>query len=195
MKPKMKEPRTNNNLKSAIKFAKKKHACMKRKDGKTPYWKHLEKVVDNLRIIGIRRETLLCAGWLHDTIEDTDTDFDDIAEKFGIDTAEIVAEVTKDKRLPEDERERQYVRQLKNASPEACLIKFCDVWANIADLPSGYAAQGKIREQQVSKKLLYLKAIKKGLATYNKASRTGSLQKGVDALNHMLDTYGKRITL
>ena len=81
-----------------------------------------------------------------------------------------------------------------NSKIHICL-KFCDIWANIADLPLGYAASGKIREQQVNKKLLYLRAIRRGLATHNKVARTDSLRKGVDELNHILDTYGRRIAL
>ena len=41
---------------------------------------------------------IICAGWLHDTIEDTDTDFDAIKDRFGKNVAEIVVSVTKDNR-------------------------------------------------------------------------------------------------
>ena len=70
-------------INQAQKFAKEKHKHQTRDDGKTPYWKHLQKVVKNLERLGITDESIICAGWLHDTIEDTDTDDDKIRKKFG----------------------------------------------------------------------------------------------------------------
>ena len=49
-----------------------------RNNNKTPYWYHLRDVVNNLEMMGIDDESILCAGWLHDSIEDTSFDFDDI---------------------------------------------------------------------------------------------------------------------
>ena len=63
-------------------YAKKKHAGHFRQDGSTPYSKHLEDVVNRLKSLGVVKSELLCAGWLHDTLEDTETSFDDIYEKF-----------------------------------------------------------------------------------------------------------------
>ena len=84
----------------ACSFAKKKHAGQLRKNGKTTTFSHLQDVVKNLRKMNITNEDIICAGWLHDTIEDTDTDFDSIKDIFGKTVAEIVVSVTKDNRLP-----------------------------------------------------------------------------------------------
>ena len=81
-------------------FAKKKHAGQLRKNGKTTTFSHLQDVVRNLRKMKVTGEDVICAGWLHDTIEDTDTDFDSIKDRFGKSVAEIVVSVTKDNRLP-----------------------------------------------------------------------------------------------
>ena len=59
-------------------FAKKKHAGQLRKNGKTTTFSHLKDVVKNLRKMKVTDEDTICAGWLHDTIEDTDTDFDNV---------------------------------------------------------------------------------------------------------------------
>ena len=67
----------------ACSFAKKKHAGQLRKNGKTTTFSHLQDVVKNLRKMNITNEDIICAGWLHDTIEDTDTDFDSIKDIFG----------------------------------------------------------------------------------------------------------------
>jgi len=103
-------------ISDAKKLAKDKHQHQTRNDKKTPYWKHLEKVVQNLKKLGIEDETILCAGWLHDTIEDTDTDYDDIDEEFCKETADIVATVTKDTRMIRKDRELSYCKQLKEGT-------------------------------------------------------------------------------
>ena len=125
-------------------FAKKKHKHLFRKDKKTPYWKHLEQVVKRLEKLGIKDQEILCAGWLHDTIEDTDTDFDDIKENFGKNVAEIVSSVTKDTRLIQKKREQNYILQLKKASWQAKVVKLGDIVSNIADLQNSDFSSKKI---------------------------------------------------
>src|SRR3990172_7316034 len=100
-------------LESAEMFAKTKHASMTRKDGITPYFTHLESVVSYLKSLGVTDEDVLCSGWLHDTIEDTDTTFDELYERFGKKVAVLVSTLSKDKKLPKKERERLYVNQKK----------------------------------------------------------------------------------
>jgi len=109
---------------NAKKFAKTKHKHQLRKNCKTPYWYHLRQVVQNLQKIGIKNQDILAAGWLHDTIEDTDTDFDDIEELFGKKTAQIVAQVTKDTRLPQKQlHTKNYQTDTMNASYILTLIE------------------------------------------------------------------------
>ena len=62
---------------------KRKHTGQLRKNGKTPYFSHLKDVVKNLRKMKVTNKNIICAAWLHDTIEDTDTDFDSIKDRFG----------------------------------------------------------------------------------------------------------------
>ena len=97
-------------------FAKKKHAGQLRKNGKTTTFSHLQDVIKNLKKMKVTDEDIICAGWLHDTIEDTDTDFDIIKDKFGKNVAEIVVSVTKDNRLPKKQREIKYARDLKSSN-------------------------------------------------------------------------------
>lgn len=84
-------PRNKSDVEGAMEFAKKKHAFQLRKDEKISYRVRLEQVVNNAKALGIKDNEILCAAWLHDTIEDTNTDYDDIAEKFSIEVAQIVA--------------------------------------------------------------------------------------------------------
>lgn len=74
------------------------------------------------------------AAILHDTVEDTDTSFDEIEEHFGKVIRDIVAEVTDDKSKPKQERKRLQIQHAKNASHEAKLVKLADKLYNLRDL-------------------------------------------------------------
>ena len=146
-------------IKSAELFAKNKHAGQFRKDGITPYSKHLEDVVNRLKSLGVIDEQVLCAGWLHDTMEDTETSFDDLFEQFGSEITVLVSSLSKDMKLPRKKRNQAYVIQLKEASFFAKLIKLCDVSANLSDLKNYDASKSK-KLRQVKEKRHYLNIIK-----------------------------------
>ena len=185
----MAEIHSNNKIDDAMEFAKQKHSFQLRKDGRTLYWVHLEQVVNNLISIGIKDEDLLCAGWLHDTIEDTNTDFDDIHEKFGLHVAEVVSQVTKGKRLSKMDREQQYIKNLQGVSWQAQAIKLCDILANLSDLSNSPQSPAE-KDEQVSNKLRYLEAVKDGLiANRNKFPNLGY---AIDRINLILAEYNKR---
>lgn len=130
-------------IKNAELFAKKKHYGMMRKDGTTSYSKHLEDVVNRLKSLGVIDQELLCAGWLHDIIEDTDTSFDDLYDQFGSRVAVLVSTLSKDMSLPRKKREQRYVKQLKEASFDAKIIKLCDISANLSTMKNYNASKSK----------------------------------------------------
>jgi guanosine-3',5'-bis(diphosphate) 3'-pyrophosphohydrolase len=78
-------------------------------------------------------EVALAAALLHDVIEDTTGEYDDLREAFGEQVADVVAALTKDMRLPEREREAAYDSQLAAAPWQARLIKLADVYDNVSD--------------------------------------------------------------
>lgn len=90
---------------------------------------------------GVTDPDVLAAGVLHDTIEDTSADCDEVIEHFGPRVAALVADLTKDKRLPEEQREKAYFDQLEAAPLEAKLIKLADTIDNLID--SSTMAAGK----------------------------------------------------
>src|SRR5438132_11061847 len=94
-------------LLDAVAFAARAHRGQLRKDGATPYVSHVFRACLVVRhVFGFDDERMLTAALLHDTIEDTTTDFDDVTERFGPEVAAWVACLSKDKRLPDDQRER-----------------------------------------------------------------------------------------
>ena len=88
-------------LVEAVAFAASKHRDQRRKDvAASPYINHpiaLANVLANEG--GVTNLTALCAAVLHDTVEDTDTTEQELAERFGSDIASVVMEVNDDKSL------------------------------------------------------------------------------------------------
>ena len=118
----------------AIAFAARAHAGQLRKDGKTPYVSHVVRVSFVVRnIFGIDDPQILQAALLHDTIEDTTTDFDDIAAAFSPEVASWVAALTKDKRLADEAREAAYLDALVRAPWQVHVCKLADVYDNLLD--------------------------------------------------------------
>ena len=68
----------------AVAFAAWAHRHQVRKDNKTPYVSHVFRVCLTVRhVFGFDDPRMLAAAVLHDTIEDTTTDYDDLIEHFG----------------------------------------------------------------------------------------------------------------
>jgi guanosine-3',5'-bis(diphosphate) 3'-pyrophosphohydrolase len=125
---------TDPDLAAADDFAARKHLHQLRRDGVTPYVEHPRAVMRILRDeFHIKDPHTLAAGLLHDTIEDTATDYDEIAGRFGRRVADLVAVLTKDKRLPEAKRERLYFAGLAKASLAARCCKVADSLHNVRD--------------------------------------------------------------
>lgn len=83
---------------------------------------------------GITDSEVIQAALLHDTVEDTDTTFDEIEESFGRSVRKIVEEVTDDKSLPKQERKRLQIVHAKDTSHKAKLVKLADKLYNLRDL-------------------------------------------------------------
>lgn len=121
-------------LLAAISFAARAHRNHFRKDRETPYIAHPFRVTFILRhVFGVTDIETLTAAVLHDTIEDTTTDHDDLSERFGPRVADYVAALSKDKRLPEERRERDYHDGLAAAPAAVQLCKLADVYDNLLD--------------------------------------------------------------
>lgn len=119
-----------------INFAAIKHRDQRRSDSKeTPYINHPIGVAYILTSEGnVTDLDVVVAAILHDTVEDTDTSFDEIENEFGSKIRDIVAEVTDDKSLPKMERKRLQIEHALTASREAKLVKLADKLYNLRDL-------------------------------------------------------------
>ncbi len=144
-------------LLEAISFAARSHRGQIRKDGQTPYVAHVFRVCLIVRhVFGIDDPRALMAAALHDTIEDTKTDFDDLQTLFGREVAEWAATLSKDKRRPEPEREDAYIAQLVKAPWQVKVCKLADIFDNLSD---SKALSPEHRERTRGRSRMYLDAL------------------------------------
>lgn len=120
-------------LTRAMSFAAQKHTDQRRKGARAePYINHLVEVVDLLvQHTGGQDIDLLCAGMLHDTVEDTDTTKEELVRAFGENVADIVMECTDDKHLPKETRKRLQVEHAPHKSDAAKMVKMADKISNL----------------------------------------------------------------
>jgi guanosine-3',5'-bis(diphosphate) 3'-pyrophosphohydrolase len=117
----------------AAEFASRCHSGQARKGrADEPYVNHLAEVANLLAAATEGKDAeLVAAGWLHDTIEDTGTTREELAQDFGRRVADLVAEVTDDMSLPKDRRRQRQIIEAPHKSPGARLIKIADKISNI----------------------------------------------------------------
>gem|GEM_PF-237435 len=147
----MKTPRERNRKKGRLRsdgglvlvaraadFAARAHASQKRKGvAQEPYVNHLAEVALLLtEATGGSDPALIAAAWLHDTLEDTITEREELETLFGKEVASIVAEVTDDKSLPKSERKRLQIETTPGRSRAARLLKIADKTSNLRALAS-----------------------------------------------------------
>lgn len=133
----------------AAQFAAHKHKNQRRKDASaSPYINHPLALASTLREEGqVKDAIVLAAALLHDTIEDTETDYEELRGQFGDDVAEIVAEVTDTKWLQKASRKRLQISKAARASSGAKLVKLADKISNLRDIiaspPADWSAERK----------------------------------------------------
>jgi guanosine-3',5'-bis(diphosphate) 3'-pyrophosphohydrolase len=154
-------PTPDDILFEAAAFAARAHRHQVRKDGQTPYVSHPFRVCLVVRhVFGFDDPRILAAALLHDTIEDTTTDADDLIEHFGPDVARWVGAVSKDPRMPFDQREAAYCAALAAADWQAKVVKLADLYDNLGDCKH-FSPAG--RRKNAAKSRRYLDAVRTGL--------------------------------
>jgi guanosine-3',5'-bis(diphosphate) 3'-pyrophosphohydrolase len=120
----------------AISFSAQKHASQTRKDPEhTPYIIHPIGVADSILTIGkVYDPDIIIAALLHDTVEDTDTSFEEIRDAFGPVVEGYVREVTDDKALPKEVRKQLQIDDASHKSDGAAIVKLADKLYNVEGL-------------------------------------------------------------
>ena len=108
-------------------------------NNEVPYSYHLTMVVTTLSRFGFSDVEMICAAYLHDTIEDTNRSYNDLKSKFGEAVAELVYDVTSELGHNRKERNLKTYPKIK-ANPRAVALKLAD---RIANVEYGAATGGK----------------------------------------------------
>ena len=160
-------------LENAELFAKLKHAGKLNESG-VSYSNHLENVVSRLKSLGVVDQDVLCAGWLQDILEHTDTSFDELFEKFGrristlilsltktklvIDTSDdSTLSLTKKRTVSKKQRQKEYGIKIKESEIDVKLIKLCDISTNLGNLKNQLIS--KTKKRRILKELRYYTVI------------------------------------
>ena len=109
----------------ALDYASKKHREQLDDRGRPYFFAHVIQVY-NVLLDVTDDEATICAGLLHDVIEDTDTTYEELAHEFNKEIADLVMEVTHE---GTDYRD-YYFPRLK--SRKAILIQFADRLSNMS---------------------------------------------------------------
>jgi len=137
-------------LLKAAAFAAEKHRHQRRKDAEAPpFINHPLAVATVLAVEGGVEDTaVLVAALLHDTVEDTETTFEEIEETFGAAVRYLVAEVSDEPSLPKRVRKRLQVEHAPASSDLAKQLKIADKICNVRDIankpPAGWPEQRKV---------------------------------------------------
>jgi (p)ppGpp synthase/HD superfamily hydrolase len=118
----------------ALEFATKKHSGQKRRGGED-YVQHCIRVSKTVSFF-TGNENVIIAALLHDTLEDTETTFDELNAEFGAEVANLVLSVTNDeeKMLKMGGKREYMAKKITTLSDDALIIKMADRLDNIADL-------------------------------------------------------------
>ncbi|MEM9082559.1 MAG: HD domain-containing protein [Planctomycetota bacterium] len=167
----------------AASYAALMHASQRRKDGVTPYFAHPARVALVIReVFEVADPICLAAAYLHDVIEDTPADYDDVVERFGTPIATVVAAMTKDMRLPEPEREQAYDEQLLRADWRARLVKLADVYDNLCDRVTRIDTRSpKQGVERVERAITIAEPLARG-----DGQEAAALQRGIAALRELV---------
>lgn len=139
----------------AIKFATAKHLEMEQRVPGTnlPYVVHLSNVAMEIIIAALNTNNFnlgfaVQVALLHDTIEDTSTDFNELENKFGIEIAKAVSALTKNSELPKEQQMHDSLTRIKQLQTEVWAVKLADRITNLQQPPSNWDNTKKIKYQQ-----------------------------------------------
>ena len=137
-------------LLKALSFAAHKHRDQRRKDAEaSPYINHPIALAQVLAAEGgVSDIQVLAAALLHDTIEDTDTNGEELEREFGGRIAAIVAEVTDDTALPKADRKRLQIEHASSLSEGAKLVKLADKICNLRDVAERPPSKWDLQRRQ-----------------------------------------------
>lgn len=145
-------------LAEALRFALAAHGDQKRKGTQIPYVSHLLQVAGLVLEFGGSPEEAV-AALLHDTIEDCETDEDELRTRFGPEVARIVVECsdvlegdTPGRKSPWRDRKAAYIAHVRDADGPTRLVSACDKLHNLRSMLADLHAEGPATLERFSGK-------------------------------------------
>jgi guanosine-3',5'-bis(diphosphate) 3'-pyrophosphohydrolase len=125
-------------LMNALALSAHKHRNQRRKDvDASPYINHPIALARVLAVEGgVTDHETLAAAILHDTLEDTETTYEELQQEFGAAIAQTVREVSDDQLLSKEDRKRLQIEHARHLSRRARLVKLADKICNVRDMAS-----------------------------------------------------------
>ena len=133
-------------IQEAYDFSAKAHAGQKRESGE-PFLQHPLQTAQIIVDLKLDVPSIV-AGLLHDTIEDTETTYDELVSHFGLEVADIVMDVTDEKKGSVGERKQRQVDHAASTSGKARLVKLADKIADLRKMASSPPTSWDIRRTQ-----------------------------------------------
>jgi (p)ppGpp synthase/HD superfamily hydrolase len=128
------EPRTDSDLATAaLRFARRMHLGQYRKQTHEQFVEH-PIAVARLLIEAGYDGAMIAAAYLHDTVEKTGAELEEIRERFGPDVAELVSCLTEDPDIADYAERKRAMRQgILGSGGESVIIYAADRVANMRD--------------------------------------------------------------
>jgi guanosine-3',5'-bis(diphosphate) 3'-pyrophosphohydrolase len=134
----------------ALDFAARKHRDQRRKDSEaSPYINHPIALTNLLwNVAEVTDPVVIVGALLHDTVEDTQTTFEELEREFGREVKHLVREVTDDKTLPHQIRKQLQIEHAASLSQRARLVKLADKISNLRDMAAAPPADWSRERKQ-----------------------------------------------
>lgn len=162
---------------NAILQAAQAHQGQYRKGTHIDYLVHPMEVLEILSSMNADTD-LMIAGILHDTVEDTDLNLDQIRSNFGNNVADLVGRHTENKELSWDERKSDAVATLRSAEKRYQMLILADALSNLRSMAADYQVEGEALWQRFhaprEKQCWYYGAMKDAMSPLGKETECQS---------------------
>lgn len=118
------------------------HAGQTRKSDGAPMFTHPIRVAETLLEAGFE-EHVVIAGYLHDTVEDTEATIEEIQELFGKEVAEVVAGNTENKDHTWEQRKQHTIDWIADAPMDVRALIVADKLDNLRSMKKAYEKDGE----------------------------------------------------
>lgn len=151
-------PDIQSHYQCAIKFAATRHGIKQQtvKGTNLPYVVHLSNVAMEVFMAashtkGFNLDFAIQVALLHDTIEDTSTTYEEIAELFGAAIADGVMALTKNESLPKEQQTQDSLDRVKKLQDEVWAVKLADRITNLQPPPADWDRQKRVSYREESR--------------------------------------------